>query len=284
VSEPDVENQRAETLERWEGAAAGWSRRADRVRKSGMPVSLWMIEHLGLQAGQRVLELAAGPGDSGFLAAELIAPSGTLICSDGTEAMLEVARAQADRLGIENVEFKRLELEWLDLPIASVDAVLCRFGLMLSFDPEAAAREMRRVLRPGGKAAVAVWDDPAKNPWMTIAGRALIDVGLSEPPDPQSPGPFALSAPGALADVLAGAGFLDVTLDSVAVAREYPDIDEYIAETLDLSVMFATAYRAASEADQASARAAIGERVAPFARPGGSLNLPGEALVAAASA
>jgi hypothetical protein len=119
---------------------------------------------------------------------------------------------------------------------------------------------------------------------MTIAGRALIDVGLSEPPDPQSPGPFALSAPGALADVLAGAGFLDVTVDTVAVAREYGDIDEYIAETLDLSVLFATVYRGASEADQASARAAIGERVAPFTGPGGSLNLGGEALVAAASA
>jgi SAM-dependent methyltransferase len=284
VSEPDVENQRAEMLERWEGAAAGWSRRAERVRESGMPVSLWMIEHLGLQSGQRVLELAAGPGDTGFLAAELVAPGGMLICSDGTEAMLGVARAQAARLGIGNVEFKRLELEWLDLPTASVDAVLCRFGLMLSFDPEAAAREMRRVLRPGGKAAVAVWDVPAKNPWMTIAGRALIDVGLSEPPDPQSPGPFALSEPGALADVLAGGGFLDVTLDTVAVAREYAGIDEYIAETLDLSVMFATAYRGASEADQASVRAAIGERVAPFTGTRGSLELAGEALVAAASA
>jgi len=143
---------------------------------------------------------------------------------------------------------------------------------------------MRRVLRPGGRAAVAVWDDPAKNPWMTVAGRALIDVGLSEPPDPDSPGPFALSEPGALADVLAGAGFLDVTLDTVAVAREYADTDAYIAETLDLSVMFAAAYRDSSEADRASARAAIGERVAPFAGPDGSLNLPGEALVAAASA
>src|SRR5206468_183360 len=117
----------AEMAERWERAAAGWGRLADRVRAWGMPVSVWMIEHLGLQPGQRVLELAAGPGDTGFLAAELIAPGGALISSDASSAMLDVARARAEALGIANAEFKQLELEWIDLPTASVDAVLCRW-------------------------------------------------------------------------------------------------------------------------------------------------------------
>src|SRR5947209_2659423 len=167
-------------LDRWEHAAAGWGKRAEAVREHGMPVSLWLIEHLSLQPGQRVLELAAGPGDTGLMAAELVTPGGTLISSDGAEAMLALARTRAEKLGVHNVEFKQLELEWIDLPTASVDAVLCRWGLMLSVDPGAAAREMRRVLRPGGHVAVSVWADPADNPWATIPTKALIELGLME--------------------------------------------------------------------------------------------------------
>ena len=64
-----------------------------------MPVSTWMIEQLSLQPGQEVPELAAGPGDTGFLAAELIAPGGRLITSDATEGMLDVARERAKSFG-----------------------------------------------------------------------------------------------------------------------------------------------------------------------------------------
>src|SRR5436309_680884 len=131
MSTTDPESTRAELLEGWAQAAAGWGRRADLVRETGMPVSAWMIERLALEPGLTVLELAAGPGDTGFLAAELITPGGTLICSDGAEEMLEVARARAQHQDITNVEFRRLQLEWIDLKTASVDALLCRWGLML---------------------------------------------------------------------------------------------------------------------------------------------------------
>lgn len=88
----DPQALRAELLERWERAASGWGRRAPHLRGFGMPVSAWMIEHAGLQPGQRVLELAAGPGETGLLAAELIRPGGMLISSDASENMLELAR------------------------------------------------------------------------------------------------------------------------------------------------------------------------------------------------
>ena len=115
---------RAEQITRWERAAQGWGRRAARVAEHSLPVSEWMVGRLELRPGQRVLELAAGPGDTGLLAARRVAP-GTLLSSDASEAMLELARARAHELGVENVEFARLELEWIDLPAASVDAVLC---------------------------------------------------------------------------------------------------------------------------------------------------------------
>lgn len=284
MTEQDFEAQRLEMLDRWEQAATGWGKRADSVRDFGMPVSMWLVEHLGLQPGMRVLELAAGPGDTGFLAAEVVAPSGTLISSDGTEAMIEVARARAARLGIRNVEFQQLNLEWLDLETASVDAVLCRWGIMLVLDPAAAAREARRVLRPGGRLAIAVWDAAARNPWATIPGRVMIDAGLSEPPDPNAPGMFALAGVGVVQELLEGAGFVDVTVESVDIERRYPDAEAFIDETLDVSMMFAQAFAAAPQETQTAVRAKIGEALSAFTASDGALVLPGRALVAVANA
>ncbi len=282
TQDPDVE--RAEMLARWERAAEGWGRRADGVRDMGMPVSVWMIDHLALQPGERVLELAAGPGDTGFLAAELIEPGGTLISSDATEAMLELARERARQLGIENVEFKRLELEWIDLPTASVDAILCRWGVMLILDPGAAVQEMRRVLRSGGRIALAVWDDAKDNPWATIPGRALAELGHADPPDPNAPGMFALAAPGALAELLEGGGFIDVLVESVDLPRESATLDQYIEVQLDLSGIFAGIFRELDEPEQLKVRRRISELASEFTAADGTIRLPGRSLVATASA
>ncbi|MGB0093350.1 MAG: methyltransferase domain-containing protein [Solirubrobacteraceae bacterium] len=283
-STENVEAQREELLARWEDAAAGWSRRADRVREMGMAVSVWMIDHVRLQPGRDVLELAAGPGDTGFLAAELISPGGTLISSDGTEAMLEVARGRARELGIDNVEFKRLELEWIDLPAASVDVILCRWGVTLSVDPAAALIECRRVLRPGGSLTAAVWDGAPSNPWATIATEVLVQLGHMPPPDPNAPGMFSLSAPGRLAEMLADAGFADVRVEAVALSRPYPSVEEYLAETRDLSRMFSDVYEPLSETQRAEVWRETEKLAAPFQAADGSLELPGRSLVAAADA
>ncbi|MBV9195489.1 MAG: methyltransferase domain-containing protein [Solirubrobacterales bacterium] len=280
----DPETLRLEMLERWERAAAGWGRRAANVREWGMPVSAWMVEQLALQPGQRVLDLAAGPGDTGFLAAELVRPGGTLISSDAAEAMLEIARGRAAEAGVDNVEFKRLELEWIDLSTASVDAVLCRFGVMLSVDPAAALREIRRVLRPGGRAAVAVWDRAEDNPWATIPSRALIELGHAEPPDPAGPGMFVLADHARLRERLEEAGFLDVWTESIDVPRAYASAEAFVAETLDCSHMFAVVYRELSADEQARVSARIAAELRPFAAGDGSLVLPGRALGAAADA
>jgi SAM-dependent methyltransferase len=284
MTEVDPDAFRAEQLERWDRGAAGWGRRAAEVRDHGMPVSIAMIRQLGLQPGQRVLELAAGPGDTGFLASELVNPAGMLVSSDASEAMLDIARARAEQLGVGNVEFVRLELEWIDLPTASVDALLCRFALMLLVDPEAAAREMRRVLRPGGRAAVAVWDQPAANPWATVAMQSMIKLGHVAPPDPGQPGMFALAAPGALQRVLESAGFVFVHVEAVKVERRYPDIRSYLEETLDLSQVFATPFGSLESSAQEEVVREMATCAEPFRDADGSYTFPGRSLVASARA
>lgn len=284
MAAPDPESYRADSAEAWERSAAGWGKRADRVREFGMPVSAWMIEHANLHPGQRVLELAAGPGDTGFLASELIKPGGTLVTSDVAEAMLAVARERADAQRIDNVEFRQLQLEWIDLDTASVDAALCRWGIMLVADPEAAVREIRRVLRPGGTVAVAVWDEAGKNPWATIPGRAMIELGHSEPPDPDAPGMFALAAPGRLAELLQAAGFVEPTVDSVEVQRNYDTLESYLSETLDLSRIFSRGLAELTDEERERVRERIAALAAPFTGQDGSVRLTGRSLVACANA
>jgi SAM-dependent methyltransferase len=284
VGASDPNELRIEMIERWEGAAAGWGKRAPELREWSMPVSSWMIEHAQLQPGVRVLELAAGPGELGFLAAELIRPGGTLISSDGAEAMLEVARARAAELGIENVEFKRLELEWIDLETASVERVLCKWGLMLIVDPEAALRETRRVLAPGGRIAVAVWDEPAVNPWATIPTRALVELGHTAPPDRDVPGMFALAAPGRLRDLLESAGFLDVLVETVELSRTSAGVEEFVAATSDVSSAFREIFEALPDGERQDVVRKIAELAEPYTAADGSVRLPARTLVAAADA
>lgn len=284
MSPHDPDQQRAASRAAWEEAASGWGRTADRVRDWAAPVSLAMVDGLAPAPGQRVLELAAGPGDTGFIAAERIAPGGTLICSDGAEAMVAVARERAEAQGLSDVEFRLLELEWIDLPTADVDAVLCRWGIMLVVDPEAAAREIRRVLRPGGRAALAVWDAPERNPWTTIPAQALIALGHGPPPDPDEPGMFRLATDGALGELLRDAGLLDVEVSAVALERRFTGVDQYLAETLAMSSRFRAAYRPLDLAAQRAVRDRIARDARPFTAADGSLALPGSSLVALASA
>ncbi len=280
----DPDQQRSDIREMWERAATGWGDHADRIRDWGMPVSAAMVELLDLAPGERVLELAAGPGDTGFMAAELIRPGGTLVSSDGAEAMLEVARRRAEQLGIDNVEFAQLELEWIDLPTASVDAVLCRWGIMLIVDPAAAAHEVRRVLRSGGRAAFAVWDAPERNPWATIPSRVMVQLGHVPPPDPAAPGMFTLAAEGRLQELLQDAGFVEVRVAPVAVERRFATVEDFIDETLGMSASFSRVFGELAPEAQTEVREQIRSLAQEFQSDDGSVRLPGSSLVALGSA
>lgn len=283
MSAQDPEAARTEMLERWERGAEGWRRRADDIRDFGRPVSDWIIEALDLRPGQRVLELAAGPGDTGFMAAHRIAPGGTLVCSDASEAMLDVARERAAALGLDNIEFLQLQLEWIDLETASVHAALCRWALMLLVDPGAALQEIRRVLRPGGRFATAVWDLAEYNPWATIPSRALIELGHAEPPDPEAPGMFTLADSGRLRGLMESAGFVEVQLDTVKLDRPQASLDEYIDETLDLSLGFSETRQRLDDQQWEEVRGKIAEAAERFTDADGSVTFPARCVMASAS-
>jgi SAM-dependent methyltransferase len=270
------------SLENWQGMASGWERRRAEIEKVTRPVSEWMVEALDPQPGDTVLELAAGPGDVGYLAASLLGEDGRLISSDFSSEMVEVARRRASELGLENVEHRVIDAEEIALEDDFVDGVLCRFGLMLMPDPEAAVAEVRRVLRPGGRLALGVWSTPGRNPWIAIGGRILAERGLAPPPQPGEPGMFVLADKERLRGLLEGAGFEVERIDEVSVLLPYDDVDDYVTAANETGGMFARIWREASEEEHDIIKARLAEEFEPFAVDGG-YELPGVAVVALAS-
>lgn len=281
---PDPASYRAESVERWGRAAPGWGRRREAFQRAVQPVSMWLVDALRPQPGHRVVEVACGPGDTGLLAAELVQPGGSVLLTDAAEPMVELARARVRELGASGVEAKAMDAEWLDLPAASADGLLCRFGLMLLADPGAALSDWRRVLRPGGRLALAVWAAAEANPWATVVTEALVAAGHAEPPDPGAPGMFALADRSRLLALLEGAGFTGAATEEVEVRFRYGGRDEVWEERLDLSPDLPQAVEALSPAEHARLRDAVDERLRRHAAADASVALPGRVLVAAADA
>lgn len=242
-----------------------------------------LVELLEPRPGHTIVDLAAGPGDTGFLAAPLVEPGGRLVTTDVAPEMLDVARRRAAELGLEGVDFQIEDLADLSFDDAAVDGILCRWGLMLVPDMDAAAAEIRRVLRPGGRAALAVWGSPEDNDWMTAPGRSALELGLVERPDPAAPGPFRLSADGALAAVLGSAGLAVETVDDVGLLWRSPSLDEWWDAVKDTSRMLSTLLERLSADEARAVRAGAERRLGAWVQADGSVAVPGVARVARAA-
>jgi SAM-dependent methyltransferase len=265
--------------DRWIRAARGWEERADAFRRNTMPVAMWMVDAIAPQPGHTIVDLAAGVGDTGFLASELIEPGGTLITSDYQPEMLSAAQRRAAALGIRNVRFRQIDASQpIDIEAASIDGVLCRWGYMLMDDGEAALRETRRILRPGGRVALAAWCGPDENPWQSVPMGMLIERGALEPAAP-GPGQFAWAQEGAIAERLENAGFVEYDVDQVAFPMRYASLADYWATLRSMGV---TIGEARVDDEEAMLRE-LGAAVARWTAGDGSLAIPAKTWVAAAT-
>jgi ubiquinone/menaquinone biosynthesis C-methylase UbiE len=227
-----AEEYRRRSAQNWDTAAAGWESERDRMRAMSRPLTAWLVANLDLRPGVTVLEVAAGPGETGLEVAAALTGDGTVILSDRSPPMVEVARRGAAAAGLENVQLRVLDAESMDLADAVVDRVVCRFGYMLLPDPAAGLRETRRVLRAGGRLAFAVWGPAAENEWATTLWDVLERLTDMPPAKPGGPGMFALGDTDTLRRLVAEAGFEVRTVEPIAVEWTYADFDDYwLAQT-----------------------------------------------------
>jgi ubiquinone/menaquinone biosynthesis C-methylase UbiE len=268
--------------ELWRRGAQGWERRQASLREKTAPVSRWLVDAIGPQPGERVLELAAGPGETGFIAAQRIGPEGRLLCTDQAPEMIEVAQRRASELGLTNVDFAVIDAQELELESGSFDAALCRWGYMLMADPNEAMRRTHVALRGGGRLAMATWDRPDRNLWMAAPAMALVGQGVIPPPDPADPSPFALPDPVDVESRLRSAGFASVRTDRLEFSQRYPSFDEYWAETLDCGAPIAAAVAGLQAAQVDAIQMATRQTLSQFTTHNGGIDIPAGAVVAVA--
>ncbi len=283
----DHDAYRKQSIERWERAAPGWASQRARWQRDTAPVSFRMVELADPQPGQTVLELACGAGDTGLLAAELVRPGGKAILTDAAEPMLDIARSRAEELDLPGVEIKAMDAEWIDLPTASVDTILCRWGLMLLADPSASLRECRRVLRPGGRLVLSAWAPETENPWTAIAQEeASRMLGLPTPATskPGEPGMFAWRDPATIVEALQDGGFVDPHVEQVDMTLRFDDLDDWWDTMLDMSPSLYDAVAKLDPAQRDELRDAVDERAGATSTGADRIELAARTHVALADA
>lgn len=257
----------------WAGVAGQWGDHADGVDHRTRHQAEWLLAKAGVSPGQRVLELACGPGGPGLAAAEVVGSDGEVVLSDQAQTMVAVAAARAAARGLTNVSTAVLDLEAVDQPDASYDAVLCRDGLMFALEPARGVAEVFRLLRPGGRAALSVWGPPADNPWLGALLDAASDVlGMPVPP-PGVPGPFSL-ADADLRGLLEGAGFEDVVVEEVSVPQQSPSFEAYWDFVTALAGPLAVLLQGVDDGSRQAIRDRTREALARYTSDDG-LDIPG---------
>jgi ubiquinone/menaquinone biosynthesis C-methylase UbiE len=254
----------AQSYDVWQRMAAGWDRERRWMWEGSRAVGEWMVNALDPQPGENILELAAGIGETGFLAAARVGQDGKLISTDFAPKMVEAAQAESERLGLTNVEHRPLDAEDMDLPDDSVDGVLCRWGYMLMSDPERAFRETRRVLREGGGLAFSVFGSPQENPWASVPGRTLVEVTGDLPPDPTAPGIFAMADSNRTRSLLDATGFEVRRMEEVPLSWRFEDFDRCWTFLTELAGALASRIAALADEERKAFRERLREAVEPY--------------------
>jgi ubiquinone/menaquinone biosynthesis C-methylase UbiE len=267
----------------WDEMAPGWERNRDFMWKTTHHVAEWLVDHVEPRQGDTILDLAGGPGDIGFLTAKEVGSSGRIIETDFAPLMVETARRRASELELDNVETRVLDAERMDLDDDSVDGIICRWGFMLMLDPHSALEECRRVLKKGRRLALSVWASPEENPWVTVTGMTMMQLGHQPGGDPFGPGGmFSMAEPGTIRSMLTSASFTDIMIEEMPVDWRYGSFDEAWDFMTQVAGAIAAVVKQLPQEDVDKLRAALESNVEAF-RTDSGITLPGITINVAAS-
>ena len=260
----------------WDEFSPGWEKWDSVVQSVNGPVGEAMIESLELRSDQQHLDVAAGTGDPGLTIAARV-PSGRVVITDISPGMLAAARRRADAKGLRNVEFEECSVDDLSFADSSFDSVSCRFGFMFFPDLLAAAREMIRVVKPGGQIVAAVWAGPESNQWATIPGAAISAEFPQPAPDPNAPGMFRCATPLAMTALFRDAGLDHVREWDVPISLDAESPEQYWQMLTELTAPVVNVLKQVDAATRQRIEAGVVHAANDYRLPTGGVRLPATA-------
>ncbi len=231
----------------WNKFSPGWKKWDDQFMEFLKPMGDEIISSLNPTETSVVLDIAAGTGEPGLTIATNV-KKGKVFITDLAEEMLAVALENASKRGISNIETHTCDVCELPFPDNTFDAVSCRLGFMFFPDMLLAAKEMLRVLKPGGKIATSVWNVPEKNFWVTaIGGTINRNMQLPTPPA-EAPGMFRCSKSGHIEGLFQQVGFKDTSEKEVTGKLKCGTTEIYWTMMTDIAAPFVAALSKADDA------------------------------------
>jgi SAM-dependent methyltransferase len=216
------------TREQWQQAAEAWHRWGPTLEEWLGGATESMLDLAKVGEGDRVLDVAAGAGGQTLAAARRVGPTGAVLATDISPAILEFAEDEARRAGFGNVATREMDGELLEVEEGSFDAVISRLGLIYLPDQHRALTSTHRALKPGGRVGAIVYSTAEENGFFSIPVGIIRRRAQLPPPLPGQPGPFSLGAPGVLEDAFVAAGFSDVRTERIDAPLRLPSAAECV--------------------------------------------------------
>jgi SAM-dependent methyltransferase len=272
-----------EVISRWSETARYWGKHRAIIREMFAPITQALVEAAQIQRGSAVLDVATGPGEPALMIAEFVGPEGKVLGIDAVAEMVEAARREAQRRGLQNASFAVADAQVLPAEASSFDAVVSRFGVMFFPSPVRAVREMLRVLRPGGRMALAVWYFAERNPFHYILSRAVGRYVESPPPAADAPDAFRFAEPGKLRAVLSEAGAAGASEDLLRFSiRATVSLDEFWTLRSEMSESLRSKLAKIAPEQMAEVKRETIEALREYSADGG-ISMPAEVLIVTGS-
>ncbi|MBS0170891.1 MAG: methyltransferase domain-containing protein [Nitrospira sp.] len=253
----------------WNRVAPGWDKWDEFFNRTMAFINHRLVADARVRPGLRVLDLGSGTGYPALLAGEVVGAKGTVVGIDLAESMLAVATRKAKRAGLQQVSFRTGDVTSLPFDRESIDAVISRFCLMFLPDIPKAAKEIARVLTPGGYVATAVWGAPEKNPFIRIPMDVITSIISLPPPEPDAPGIFRLAKPGDLAGMLQQAGLTPLDDEEFTAEVAYESGEEFFRGLMDIAAPIQNLFAKLTAAQQVEAERGIIATVNDYRGPQG---------------
>ncbi|MBI4393609.1 MAG: class I SAM-dependent methyltransferase [Euryarchaeota archaeon] len=215
------------TRDTWNESAS----RYDPIKRNLDKFNADLLKAATPKPGDHVLDVATGTGEPALSLGSIVGPKGRVLGVDLAAKMVEIARSQATKLGLSNVDFKVMDAENLTLKDETMDLAVSRFGLQIVTDPEKTMKEMYRVLKPGGRFAATVWGPGERVPAIHVIVGPMLEY--AEPDETgYLPTPYEMGGPGELAKILKDTGFKDAHESRITHDWTVKDEAEYFEAVL----------------------------------------------------